>query len=241
MAILPFVNAFGAVLHDPGVPDGEKIVWRVNKEGSLRRPSTIIFYAKELNGRPVYEIVEDSGERKQAKYIIDRSDLRLIEAQLFRNTNKGPFKAKIDVRGKRQYLVYTKGGKKPKDKKIDHYPDGYNGLTLPFCLRGFPFGKKKEVKLHLTPPLRPEIPGWAWRMWKSRAKYLGMETVTVPAGTFECHKLEVEATSGLIKRVTSKYYFWYAKDPPHHFVKYQDEDGKNITELMEIEMPDVGK
>lgn len=71
-------------------------------------------------------------------------------------------------------------------------------------------------------------------MWKSCAKYLGTETVTVPAGTFDCYKLEVSASGGLIKRVASKYYFWYDKKPPYQFVKYQDEDAKDVTELMEI-------
>ena len=71
-----------------------------------------------------------------------------------------------------------------------------------------------------------------WKMWKSYARFLGEEKVTVPAGTFDCYKLKIAASGGLIRRFTSRYYFWFAKEPPHHFVKY--EDGKRVTELMEI-------
>jgi hypothetical protein len=223
-----------SVLKDPGVPDGEQIVWRITKEkddGILF--GTITWHIKDRDGKPVYEIIEDGGERKQAKYIIDKSDLRLIWAHVIREGKDGRSEATIEVTGDRQCLVHNHNNKS-KDKKIDHEPDGYNGMVLGFCLRGFPFESQTEVDLKLTPPFRPEIPLWAWKMWKSYVKLLGEEKVTVPAGTFDCYKLEVAASGGLIRRFTSEYYFWFTKEPPHRFVKYQDDDGKAITELMEI-------
>jgi len=233
MAIVSAVGASGSVLSDPDIPDGEQIVWSITNKSGKRSFTTITWIVKDRNGKPVYEITEDSGERKQAKYIVSKSDMLLMKAEILRTTGKGKFKADIEVKDGRQYLTYTHG-KKSKDKKIKHYPDGYNGVILPFCLRGFPFGEQKEVKLRLTPPCKPETPLWAWKMWKSYVKFLGTEKVTVPAGTFDCYKLEMGASGGLVKRVTSKYRFWYAKEPPHQFVKYQDEDGKNVTELVEI-------
>ena len=223
-----------SVLKDPGIPDGEQIVWRVTREkddGILF--GTITWHIKDRDGKPVYEITEDGGERKQGKYVIDRSDLRLIWAHVIRETDEGKSEATIEVRGNRQYLVHNHGNKS-KDKRIDHEPEGYNGMSLGFSLRGFPFESQTEVKLKLTPPFRPGIPFWAWKMWKSYIKLLGEEKVTVPAGTFDCYKLEVAASGGLIRRFTSEYYFWFTKEPPHRFVKYQDDDGKAVTELMEI-------
>jgi len=232
--ILPVMRAYSSVLKDPGIPDGEQIVWRLTRDGKPTPPSIITWHVGDIDGRPVYEITTVSGERKQAKYVIDKADMRLIEAQVSRNNEKGKSKISIVIEGNRQCLTCIEDGKKPKEKRIECFQDGYNGVVLPFVLRGFPFAAQKKVKLKLTPPFKPGIPFWAWRMWKSYAKYLGTETVTVPAGTFDCHKLEVGASGGLIKRVTSKYYFWYAKEPPYQFVKYQDEDAKAVTELMEM-------
>lgn len=232
--ILSSVEARGSVLSDPGVPNGEQIVWRVTRDGRKTTPSIITWKTENRNGRPVYEVTTNAGERKQARYIIDRADMRLLEAEVSRNNEKGKFKVTVTVENDCQYLTCIEGSKKPKRKKIDCSPDGYDGMILPFSLRGFPFEKQKKVKLKITPPFKPGVSFWAWRMWKSYAHLVGIEKVTVPAGTFDCYKLEVGASGGLIKRVTSRYYFWFAKEPPYQFVKYQDKDGKDVTELIEI-------
>lgn len=233
MAILSSVDARGAVLSDPGVPDGEQIVWRWTRPDDKPTLSIVTWRVKDVKDRCVYEISVDSGERKQGKYIIDKSDLRLIRADVAENVKEGKYKVTIEVRDGNQYLIQEFKNKR-KEKNTECHSDGYDGIALPFSLRGFPFGKRNEVKLRITPPFKPGVPFWAWRMWESYAKFLGEEKVTVPAGSFDCYKLEVAASGGLIKRVTSKYYFWFKKEPPHHFVKYQDEDGVNVTELMEI-------
>ena len=233
ITILPENEASCSVLTDPGIPDGEQIVWRVIKKDGEISFATVTWHIKDRDTKPVYEITEDAGERKQGKYIIDKSDLRLIWAHVVRETDEGKSEATLEVRGDRQYLVHSHDNKS-KDKEIDREPDGYNGMSLGFCLRGFPFESQTEVNLKLTPPFRPGIPFWAWKMWKSYVKLLVEEKVTVPAGTFDCYKLEVAASGGLIRRFTSEYYFWFTKEPPPRFVKYQDDDGKAVTELMEI-------
>jgi hypothetical protein len=234
IVILPVMGAYSSVFSDPSIPHGEQIVWRASKEGKSKSPSIITWSVRNIDGRPVYEITTVSGEYKQAKYIVDKADMRLLDAQVSRNDEKGRSEVSITIEGNRQCLISIEDGRKPKEKRIDCSSDGYNGVVLPFILRGFPFEAQEKVKLRLTPPYRPGVPFWAWRMWKSYAKYLGTETVTVPAGTFDCYKLEVSASGGLIKRVTSKYYFWYDKEPPHQFVRYQDEDGESVTELIEV-------
>jgi len=227
------VEAFGSVFSDPGIPDGEQIVWRAIRPNRGPRLSTVTWCIKDRDGKPVYEITVDSGERKQGKYIIDKSDLRLIWVNVVEQTDEGESEVTIEAIGDHQYLVHNFKNKR-KEEKRENYPDGYNGICLVFSLRGFPFGKQKEVNLRLTPAFYPGMPLWAWRMWKSYTRFLGEEKVTVPAGTFDCYKLEVAASGGIIKRLTSIYYFWYTKDPPHRFVKFQDKDEENITELMEI-------
>jgi hypothetical protein len=224
-------KASGSVLSDPGVPDGEQIVWRVISSDKEPTFSIITWRVKGRDGKLMYEITEDSGERKQAKYIIDKRDLRLIWGHIVRDTEDGKSEITIEVKDEHQYLVHDFRNKR-KDKKTTHYPDGYNGRILGFSLRGFPFGKEKKVELRITPPAGYKTPLWVWKMWKSYARFLGEEKVRVPAGIFDCYKLEVAASGGLIKQFTSEYYFWFTKEPPHHFVKYEDE--KRVVELMEI-------
>lgn len=228
--------AFGGALSDPCVPDGEQIVWQVTRRDKEPTFSTVTWRVKDRGIKLVYEIIEDSGDRKQGEYCIGKSDLRLVWVYVCEYTEKGKSEVTIfadSVKDDRQYLVHDYRNKR-KEKKIEQYPDGYNGVILVFSLRGFPFGRQEEVELRITPAFYPGIPLWAWKMWKSYARSLGEERVTVPAGTFDCYKLEVAASSGIIKRFTSRYYFWYTKEPPHHFVKFQDKDEKNVTELMEV-------
>jgi hypothetical protein len=157
----------------------------------------------------------------------------LVWTHVVQDTKDGKSEVTIEVKDNHQYLVHDFKNKHRK-KKREHYPDGYNGISLVFSLRGFPFGKQEKVNLRITPTFYPGIPLWAWRMWKAHARFLGEEKITVPAGTFDCYKLEVAASGGIIKRFTSKYYLWYTKEPPHRFVKFQDKDKENVTELMEV-------
>ena len=233
IAVLLESEAPASILSDPGVPDGEQIVWRVTKEGRKPRFSVVTWNVRDRDGRPVYEITADSGERKQANYIIDKSSLRLIALHVLRNDHRGRSDIAIEVNEGRQYLGYDFNGKRG-GRDIEYYENSYNGMILPFSLRGFPFGKEKKIKLRITPPFKPGLPLWAWKMWKSYVKFRGVEKVTVPAGTFDCYKLEVAPSSRLIRQFTSKYYFWFTKGPPHCFVKYQDKGGDSVTELMEI-------
>lgn len=231
---IPIFSAISSVFIDPGIPNGEQVVWRwTNNEEKVQILSILTWNVKNRNGMPVYEINLNSGTRKEAQYVIDKSDLRLVYAKVSEDFEDGRYNLTIDVKNSCQYLVNDFKGKH-KSKDIDYCEDGYNGIILPFSLRGYPFGKKSSVEMHITPPYKPNVPLWAWKMWKAYAKYLGEEKVTVPAGAFDCYKLELGASGGLIKRFTSEYYFWFENKPPYRFVKYQDKDGKNVTELMEI-------
>jgi hypothetical protein len=226
-------NAPGSIFSDPNVPNGEKYIWRGTMPDQEPIVSTVTWTVRSGEGRPMYEITTDAGERKKGIYILDKSDLRLISTHVIEQTADGKFELDITVKNGRQYMV-SEFKNKTKDKDIEHPADGYNGVTMPFYLRGFPFGKKNEVNPQITVPVLPDKPLWVWKMWSSNVKFMGEERVTVPAGTFDCYKLEVSAGSWVIRRLTSKYYFWYTKEPPHRFVKFQDEEGENRTELMEI-------
>jgi hypothetical protein len=235
ITFLPASGAYSSVLKDPGIADGEQIIWRGITPDGREILSTVTWHVKERDGKPIYEIITDSGEIKQGKYILEKSDLQLVWLHISEDMGEGISDVVIDVKGDKQYLTYNFKGKR-EERDTKHHADGYNGLILGFCLRGFPFGKQEEVKMRITPPFGPNMPGWAWKMWKAYAKVVGEEKVTVTAGTFDCYKLEIAASGGLIRLFTSEYYFWFAKESPHCFVKYQDKDGKSMTELIEIKI-----
>lgn len=230
-------GAYGSLFSDPNIPDGEQIVWRVTSQEEETKFSTITWRVKERGGDPVYEISLESA-RKKGIFFINRSDMRMVYAHVLEETEKGDSELTVEFRIRCQYLLHKfrnkKGKIKEDSKQIDSPPNGYNGLVYVFSLRGFPFGKQDEIDLKITPGFFPRMPLWVWKMWDSYTKFLGEERITVPAGTFDCYKLEMAASGGLIKRFTSTYHFWYMKEPPHQFVKFQDEDAKKVTELMEI-------
>ncbi|MBD3183824.1 hypothetical protein GF312_16185 [Candidatus Poribacteria bacterium] len=221
------------VLNDPNVPDGETFVWRWVREGEEPQLSLVKWSVSEWEGKPVYKITSDSGNTKHAEYILNKSDMQLLYFYIIRTDKEHPYEVTMKAKEDKLYLEANIEGDK-KDKDIDRKPDGYNGIMLAYCLRGFPFGKKEEIELHITPPFSNKLPLWAWKMWGAYAKVVAEEKVTVPAGTFDCYKLEVGASGGIIGRLTSEYYFWYEKTAPYRFIRYQEKDGKSYTELMEL-------
>ena len=70
----------------------------------------------------------------------------------------------------------------------------------------------------------------------------GTERVTVPAGTYECVKLELLVDLkllGWLRPLLPKLYLWYTARPPHHWIRYEGlEDGiKSAKVLIERTSP----
>jgi hypothetical protein len=66
------------------------------------------------------------------------------------------------------------------------------------------------------------------RVMPMTARIVGREAVTTPAGTFDCHKIELSPT-GLVgqaaKLLLPRTYVWHSATPPHVWVKYRGLDG----------------
>jgi hypothetical protein len=92
------------------------------------------------------------------------------------------------------------------------YLAAYNDMNSLGTLRGF---------------ATPDVGGY-WTQWYSEGKVIGQETVTVPAGSFQAHKVEVwsnrRATGGPtqagIEPVRIQYLIWYAPSAKR-YVKMQ--------------------
>jgi len=64
------------------------------------------------------------------------------------------------------------------------------------------------------------------------ASVVGTERVTVPAGTFECYKIEVDPTGfiGFLSDIfLPRIFMWHTVAPPHYWVKYQGPDEGRLS------------
>ncbi len=117
-------------------------------------------------------------------------------------------------------------------KTIKLHGEYYDSHTLSFILQAFPFESDEKMKITLIYDGSGGIPVGPYGMEFQR---IGRERVTVPAGDFDCYKLEMgivgfdEISGGMYR-----YYFWYAADEPHFLVKYEDKQGK-LRELVRFE------
>jgi len=70
-------------------------------------------------------------------------------------------------------------------------------------------------------------------------RFTGTERIEVPAGSFDCHRIEVSLRIPLLR---PKVIFWLAKEQPHFMVKHQGKRGPfsrtYTTSLLEIAPPD---
>ncbi len=98
----------------------------------------------------------------------------------------------------------------------------YDRHTLDFALRSFQYTSdfKKRIRLNV-----PEF-----MIINADLEVIGEDSITTPAGTFDCWKVR------MIPRVIftkMKFYFYIEKDFPRRFVRYEDSSGKNAIILKE--------
>ena len=98
-------------------------------------------------------------------------------------------------------------------------------ISLLYLFRNFPFGRGVQWDVLMMDFSRYSI--------TVAAKESGEELVKVPAGEFECYRMEVTVNALLIH---PKITYWLSKDPPHFLVKHIGKVGpftrQFITELV---------
>lgn len=106
--------------------------------------------------------------------------------------------------------------------------------------RSFPLTTKSigiemlATELRLLPDLKDQLMHFDLvtrdgKIYRMEAKIVGQEQVTVPAGRFDCFKVEM-APTGLLgvlaKLVLPKMYMWHTVAAPHFWVKFQGNEGR---------------
>jgi hypothetical protein len=100
----------------------------------------------------------------------------------------------------------------------------YDHNTLPYFLRKYPFNSYENIQLTLILDGSFGLPIGPYGV---EIENLGIETVNVPAGKFDCYKLEITPVGFDIMKI----YYWFSIDEPHFMIK-RDLFGME-TELIE--------
>jgi hypothetical protein len=127
-------------------------------------------------------------------------------------SRQGQMQRQQEIRREDQELYLEEGQKRTSRHKI---PQGaipvINGSIL-IQLRIFPFNEKKEWKIFFM--------DFSGRAFNGSVRQIGRETIQVPAGVFDCYRLEAVVDFFVIH---PKNTFWVAAAEPHILIKY---DGK---------------
>lgn len=85
-----------------------------------------------------------------------------------------------------------------------------------YAILSYPFDKKGDFSFHYISD-EPKV-------YSLTLHYRGKEKITVPAGNYECHKLEMTVDLGVLGIVGAfipKTYFWFSLGEPIEWVKYE--------------------
>ena len=156
-----------------------------------------------------------------AKVAVRTEDLKPLRSEITTISPQGEVDVRADYSTNNKVTLIGKTAKAPSQKMILSLPeDAYGNEEILMLLRALPF----------KPGLRMQFSNFSpavGRIYPSAVKVLKEETVSAPAGDFECFKVESKIMVGNII-----HYVWYAKAPPHYLVMY---DNKEIVfKLREI-------
>jgi hypothetical protein len=102
--------------------------------------------------------------------------------------------------------------------------------SLLLWMRGFPFGQGDAIDVFMA--------DWSHRTVNVDVRDRGIETVTTPAGTFACRRMEVTVRVLVFR---PKITFWIAVDAPHVLVQHRGKRGPFTpvfeTRLIRVETP----
>jgi|GEM_PF-4920885 len=123
------------------------------------------------------------------------------------------FEQMITVIGKKIKCVTSAEGEIVEQKEVKmgkEIKDIYESEALPLVLVTFPFAPNAsyETNVHFN---------FAYTIFPIRIDYQGRETISVPYGTFNSHKIRINPTGVLAP--FSRNYVWYRETSPHYLLK----------------------
>jgi hypothetical protein len=212
------IPAFSAqpVLNNPNIPVQEyfEVSDRLDK-GIGYVTAKIKISMREENGQRFYYVRSREGDHFDNEMKLRHDDLTTI------------FEKRIDLRSNSATeafqdlcngIIYFFNKDNKIDKQFKKTDDNlYTRYSFFISLRGFPFSLKKEVRFKT-------YIGEYGDALTMRVINLGKEKISVKAGTFNCHKLELSIAGWQSVFAGDKFYFYFNESEPHQFIRYDEKD-----------------
>lgn len=113
-------------------------------------------------------------------------------------------------------------------KEYDFDEDLIDKEVLGTCLMNYPYGREKDFEFHM---MTNEPSHYKMTMVNK-----GIDNITVNGKVYECYKLQMIPDLGFLgifAPFVPKTYFWYRKEFPHDFVRYEGlESGLNTPYIV---------
>ncbi len=219
--------------HLPGEPELELLpapwqdgeVLRLGVKLASGTPVGVIFYtadAAERDGEELWRLrtrrtfYPDTAQQRLSQVLARRDDMTPV-ASVYRQAGLGHFEA---VYGDGAVMIETRGAAAPREEKLDG--PVFDNEEVLHLLRRLPLepGFKETIQIITT------VLGGAGGLVVGVKE---TEAVTVPAGEFECYRVELN-----IPQV-----FWYSTDPSRVLVKF--EAAGFVVELEEVYVQEPGR
>ena len=189
---------------------------------------------KNVAGKKMFvferENLTKEGDKFEFEFIYDAKDLTIVQTE---------------------ERLYSREGKHLKTETkiygnhfIEYKQNSFSPNMFPFImqLQDFKVGDIIKFDMVFAPEFKP---------WTVILTVEGTETVTVPAGTFECAKIKIAYGTDdlpgflkilpqfLLKRIITDFYLWVEMDQPHTMVKFKGKihgftSPEKVEELVEI-------
>ena len=167
-----------------------------------------------------YRIVEENDTKDEKTVITARAeDWRPISVQVLDKEEKQI--ATVEYQNDTATFLIPE---RKLSKTIKLKGDYFDINMLSNLFQAYPFGQQDRIQFYLVMDGRGGSPVGSFAMY---VKEIGRETLSVPAGEYDCYQLEM-GISGMVGAFAAKhkYYFWYRAQAPYILVKYADQQGR---------------
>lgn len=202
-------------LKDPGLPDGERLVYRTQEGEKIFQTRMEIQRSADAG---VLTLVSESPELRM-EVVMDAPGFRPRKNTSWQKHLQSAYRTETQLEqapplGRGEILVLKTS-------------------ELPFLLRGYPFDRPETLGVVILG--NPRDSGF-----RLEVQYRGQEDVTVQGRPRKAHKLElVTHLSGAMAffgGMIPKVYFWYSTSAPHLLLKYQGSSGFGGSKPLTMEL-----
>jgi len=139
------------------------------------------------------------------------------------NNDMGDYRAVYDYGPDRVMLttISNTGGKSARTIDLDQ--PVYDNEQVIYLLRRLPLAQGYRASFMIFPVMGGSLA-------ECRIEIVGTEKVTVPAGTYDCYRMNLSVWAGTTKAL--EHQLWFSQDAGRHLVKY--DSGSALMELAEV-------